>query len=80
MAKKGIIRVEVYYGYYLGNTKMWDTEYVEIAADTPEDKIEEVAIHAFHDCVEGGVFGNDMKKEVIAFIGLFNVKDEEDVD
>ena len=39
--------IEVYYGYYVGDAQMWDTEYVEIPIDTPEDKITEVALKKF---------------------------------
>ena len=40
-------RIEVYYGYYVGDSQMWDSEYVEIPIDTPEDKIKEVALNNF---------------------------------
>lgn len=39
--------IEVYYGYYLGDSQIWDSEYVEIPIDTPDDKIEEVALKDF---------------------------------
>ena len=35
--------IEMYYGFFLGDTKMWDTIHVDIPASTPPEKVEEVA-------------------------------------
>ena len=39
--------IEVYYGYYVGDSQMWDSEYVKIPIDTPKDKMEEVTLKNF---------------------------------
>jgi hypothetical protein len=57
--------VTVYYGHHVGDMKMWETIPVKIPANTPEDKIEEVA------CASAlPILGNGELQ--LAFIGLYN--------
>jgi hypothetical protein len=62
MAKK-TRKVEVYYGYYMGESRLWDTSVVEIPADTPEDAVERTAERRFLDTNPDVTF---------AFVGIFN--------
>jgi hypothetical protein len=32
-----VLRFEAYYGFYQGNLQLWDTDYVKIPQDTPEE-------------------------------------------
>ena len=43
-----VIQVEVYYGYYAGEARLWDTIFVSLPIDTPEDKIEKLAVEKFY--------------------------------
>ena len=55
--------IEIYTGYH-DNT--WDSYYVEIPADTPENDIEKVAI---------GIEENNLNQKgvIVAFIGLYSI-------
>ena len=66
-----VIKAEVYYGYYNGDTKMWDTVYVNIPDDTAEKDIERVAVNTF--------YAEYAELENVAFTGLFHWE-YEDVD
>ena len=66
-----VIKAEVYYGYYEGDTKMWDTMYVTVPDDTAEADIERVAVDTFY--IEYAELEN------VAFTGLFHWE-YEDVD
>ena len=59
-----IIKAEVYYGFYSGNSQLWDTLYVYIPAETPESDIESVAVEKFYE-----EYGD---AENVAFTGLFH--------
>jgi hypothetical protein len=63
------IEIEVYYGYYLGDAQMWDTAYIFIPADTPEEKYEEVGKKVF--------LSHDHGEDTIAFVGLYSVDQDQ---
>ena len=63
--------IEVYYGFEVGNAKSWDTDYVEIPAETPEGQIEEAATQAFLKRAE------QWRDVSVAFCGVYNSSDEE---
>ncbi len=66
------ITAEVYYGYYSGDAQMWDTEYVEIPADTPEEQYEEVAKGVFQEML----FANTDRYPTIAFWGFYSIDND----
>jgi hypothetical protein len=68
-----MLNCEVYYGYYKGDCKQWDTLYVEIP-DCHETEIEEKAKEA---ALKELIKTTDLD---VAFVGLYSVDydDEED--
>lgn len=66
--------VEMYVGEAaLGESHgMWNTDYVDIPADTPEDKIAEVAERAMWKQLEEQKAGN------VVFIGVYHIPDVEE--
>lgn len=58
--------VEIYIGY---TSHKWDTQYVSIPFDTPEEKVEEVAIQ------KGTVsfFNNPNTRDEVAFVGVYHI-------
>ena len=71
----------MYYGYYLGDSQEWDTDYVKIPGDTPEEKYEEVAKEIFLETMNKMTDGHGEPLH-IAFSGLYCVDDrmEDDED
>ncbi len=55
---------EIYYGYYLGDCQMWDTEYVD-SASSEKDALEQFDARIHSMSID------------IAFRGIFCVQDEE---
>ena len=66
------LEVEVYFGYYLGDAQMWDTNYVYLPADTPEDKVKQLALDMFHAKIDPDIS--------LAFTGIFHIGEEEALD
>ncbi len=58
--------VELYIGY---TNNRWDTRYVSIPFDTPEEKVEEVATQ------EGTAlfFNNPYTHDEVAFVGVYHI-------
>jgi len=44
-----VICVEIGYAYYEGNLNIWDTKYVYLPNDTPQESIKNLAISLFED-------------------------------
>ena len=65
--------VEMYVGVHEGNAQTWFTEFVDIPADTPEDKVGEVAEKKLLRRLEK----TDLQ---VAFVGVYNDSYEEDED
>jgi hypothetical protein len=66
-------QVEVYVGVTYGSSAgPWYTDYVDIPAMTPEDKVEEKARAVFLETYKG--------EEMVAFVGLYNASHEEATD
>lgn len=61
-------QIEVYVGWY---DHTWSTDWVDIPADTAEEKVEETAIAALW-----AAFANDQPDEPIAFVGVYCTNDD----
>ena len=60
-------KVEIFYGYYLGDTKMWDTDHIEIP-DIPYDNFDKFCEEIFRDqCTKNQID--------IAFCGIYSYDD-----
>lgn len=62
-------QIEVYYGFFAGDAQIWDTDYVEIPSDTPEEAVDQTAIAAFFA---------DPPPCGVAFAGVYNKGGEEE--
>ncbi len=59
--------IEMYYGYYAGNVKVWDTFFINIPIDTPNELIESVAIAEAYSTIK-------YKWTIpVAFIGVYHI-------
>lgn len=56
--------IEMYFGYTLGDIKLWDTTFVEIPAITPDIWIESVAV---------ATLMRDESMDDMAFYGVYNI-------
>jgi len=72
--KKTTRTIEMYYGFYLGDTKMWDTTDVDIPANTPEDQVERVATAKLTRRFERNP---RMIDGDVAFMGVYCTNDDE---
>lgn len=74
MSKKRMI--EVYIGYTNGSGEpgQWQTDYVDIPADTPKRQIEKKAIEVTYSQLRRN------KVENVAFVGLYNIPDPDEED
>jgi hypothetical protein len=61
--------IEMYVGRVEGNSGVWNTEYVNIPIDTPDDKIDSVAT----------AIGRDEIADY-CFVGVYSVRSIEDIE
>ena len=62
--------IEMYVGIYQGDYQTWDTAFVDIPADTPDDKVEEVAKETLLKELE------KQKDLHVAFVGVYCTNDD----
>lgn len=58
--------IEIYVGY---SDNTWDTKMIPILKDTPEDKVEEVAIEVGRRLL----LNNSNTKDEVSFIGIYHI-------
>ena len=64
--------IEMYYGYsYGGDSGSWETDYVDIPIDTPEEEIEQVAKE---------IAKNEYQGDDLAFVGVYHIVPLDEID